>query len=1526
MIDNSKGSVMTNKKSNENINGKKYYPYVPNFDNSIVSKKDITYIAFAWGKEFEYFEFSEKESQYQLSNKQTIKISNKLVYLNDDPIETNHVIKIDGLDLIVKPYQDLKITTTNLPNDLVTISNSKAAPLSGLVKGSHQDLILKPQKGVSGDFDYKFNFGLLNRSVKTYFNDKLLTIATYGNFKVGDSIFINGLYIERNQYQLKITEIYAPLHIDSSYFIAEKFVSQTPLDFPNYSRSPRIILNQPDDKITVKAPKSADTMHTDLVRTIIPAAGMLVATVLMTLLTGMNPYMMLGMGSMSLITVFTTLYIYFKDKKKIKNGNLEEKSNYEAYLYRVNKQIHDLNEQQRNALHYQYPSMRNLYQMVKDYNHRIFEKKSTDEDFLNFQLGTGTIDSSYKIEFQQNDNQNKNLLYQKAKKLVVNPMKKLNDSPVGLGLIGTTVGMVGDYKTVKQSIKTMLLQLATFQSYDDVQFLILAPENHEEDWQDFRWLKHLFIDAIGKRGMVYNDTTKKSILNPFYQLMKKRKQKLREANEKALRFSVHYVLVIMEDSWLNESELNEFLESDMSKYGVTVIWIKNKVDDLPSTVNTMITFENEDSAVIVNQNGKYVNQSFRPLVLPQDVNVRDYITHIANLDNMTVKKNSIPEKVSFLDLYNVKKTEQLNIASRWSVANPIKSLSVPLGLKGKDDVINLDLNEKAHGPHGLVAGTTGSGKSETLQSYLLSLAVNFSPEDVGFLPIDFKGGGMANLFRKLPHLMGSITNLDGAATTRALASIKAELQKRQRLFDKYGVNSINGYTKKYQEGKLKSASDDDKNNYPIEPLPHLFLISDEFAELKDNQPDFMTELVSAARIGRSLGVHLILATQKPAGVVNDQIWSNSRFHLALKMQDEADSKEVLKTPDAARITEPGRAYLQVGNNEVYELFQSAWSGENYEPNRVKKVRKNDDRVWKINELGQYELAIDDDNDQSLKSTLFDNKEENVPTQLDAVIDEIVKTTKKVNPVIPAKPWLPPLQDKIVTPSIDFKKDWKQPRDLSIPLGELDLPKKQQQKQFDFDLTKRSHTAIFGSPGYGKSTLLQTIILNFARENNPEQIQFNLFDFGAHGLFALAGLPHTSDIVSLDVPEKLYKMISQIQHEIKKRKLALLKAGVSSYKQYEQTTGDSFVIKLIVLDGYDALIDSKYREKIDLLLNDILREGASLGMYLIITASRVSALHSSMRSNIETQMSLYLLDHDDLITLYGKERIETSDTNGRGEISLDAPTEIQFYLPVNGNDDSSRTLILKNTIDEMDNYWTGKRPAKIPMVPNDVTEFDFINDRDVKRLANQQSVLPLGYRFKDAKPVGIKLDDSRFFSVVYEDDTQQINMLKRIQAGNEAFDNEYPLIVVDSEDMIESMQNDSIEYFDSNQFDEAIKRIEQISENNPAIVYILNANSFLSHVDNKILNDWIKKGYKSGKHLIIGFYHRWLLKYDTVSQLIKENNKDGLLLMRQNDQQIIETTQSLREPDLKDDEAYIYHRRKVEKIKMVEISDYESDEF
>ena len=270
--------------------------------------------------------------------------------------------------------------------------------------------------------------------------------------------------------------------------------------------------------------------------------------------------------------------------------------------------------------------------------------------------------------------------------------------------------------------------------------------------------------------------------------------------------------------------------------------------------------------------------------------------------------------------------------------------------------MQLDLHQKFQGPHGLVAGMTGSGKSEFLITYILSMAVNYHPDEVAFVLIDYKGGGLAGAFDDpdkgihLPHLVGTITNLDGPTIQRALVSIQSELTRRQRIFNQVkhitdeGTMDIYAYQRLYRGGQVD------------EPMPHLFIISDEFAELKQQEPEFMERLISIARIGRSLGVHLILATQKPSGVVNDQILSNTKFRICLKVQDRSDSMDMLKRPEAAELKDTGRFYIQVGYNEFFSLGQSAWAGAPYEP-RSQVVSRRDDSVQVIDNVGQPLIEV-----------------------------------------------------------------------------------------------------------------------------------------------------------------------------------------------------------------------------------------------------------------------------------------------------------------------------------------------------------------------------------------------------------------------------------------------------------------------------------------------------------------------------------------------------------------------------------------
>ena len=730
----------------------------------------------------------------------------------------------------------------------------------------------------------------------------------------------------------------------------------------------------------------------------------------------------------------------------------------------------------------------------------------------------------------------------------------------------------------------------------------------------------------------------------------------------------------------------EYLQSKEIDLGFSFIYCTDQQENLPENVRTVCLLENsEDGRLLLNE-GRRVNRSFR---IPHVSGIN--LEHTARIMSAIIHEqgmhSQIPESITFFEMYQIEHPKELNVAKRWQENESHKSLAVPLGVRAKEDYVDLNLHEKAHGPHGLVAGTTGSGKSEIVQSYILSLAVNFHPHEVGFLLIDYKGGGMANLFADLPHLLGTITNLDKAESMRAMASIKSELSRRQQIFSDSNVNHINGYNKLFKLGKVE------------EPLPHLFLISDEFAELKKEQPEFMSELVSAARIGRSLGIHLILATQKPSGVVDDQIWTNSKFKLCLKVQNEGDSREMLKTPDAANITQAGRSYLQVGNNEIYELFQSAWSGASYQKDQTVE-EKEDDRVYLLNELGQGVL---------LNQDLSGPKESNQlrATQLDVVVTHLKEVYEKTPSVEVKKPWLPSLPTMLLSPytqSVTDSAEWQE-LDTTLGLGMMDIPQEQAQTEYVLDFQKNGHLLYMASSGYGKSMVLGHIILGLSMKNAVERLNIYILDFGNSALIAYKGLPHVADYMGIDDTEKLEKFKMLIMDMMSERKKLLAKAMAQNFHVYNQTQEDKLKCIVLILDNYDIV--GEVSDELISFIQKASRDGAGLGIYLVVTMTRENAMRAVTEGNFKERIAGFNFVEGENNSFIGRSQIQLpEDKKGRALVKQDSINLMQMYVPVSCEDEIVYNQNLKELIRRIAEASTEERAKGIPVLP-EVLKYDIL---------------------------------------------------------------------------------------------------------------------------------------------------------------------------------------------------------------------------
>ena len=798
-----------------------------------------------------------------------------------------------------------------------------------------------------------------------------------------------------------------------------------------------------------------------------------------------------------------------------------------------------------------------------------------------------------------------------------------------------------------------------------------------------------------------------------------------------------------------------------------------------------------------------------------------------------------------------------------------------------------------------------------LQKNILSLAVNFHPHDVAFLLIDYKGGGMANLFKNLPHLLGTITNLDGAQSMRALASINAEIHRRERLFGEFEVNHINQYQKKFKNGEA------------TEPLPHLFLISDEFAELKVNQPDFIKELVSIARVGRSLGVHLILATQKPSGVVDDQIWSNSRFKIALKVADRSDSNEMLHTPDAAEITQTGRAYLQVGNNEVYELFQSAWSGADYQPDKD-DMGIEDHTIYLINELGQYEILNED------LSGLEDVDEiKEVPTELDAIVHHIQLLCEEQEiPPVP-QPWLPSLKERITLDELEEVQPavaWAQEKPLSVLLGMADIPQAQKQEAVSINLSKDGHILLYGSPGTGKTTFLQTAGMDLARKFSPKALTMYLMDFGTNGLAPLSKLPQVADTMLLDQTEKISKFVRIMERELNRRKKLLADYGVGTLDLYRQASGQEEPAIVILLDSYEAFKEEAYEAELFKLLVRISREGLSIGVHLLVTAGRQTNLRAQLYSNFKHQLSLPQNEAGEVRAIVGSTPLAMTmeDIKGRALMKREEVDVIQLALPVYGSNDTQVLNNLRQEVASLQEAWTGQRPSAIPMVPEELTMEEFLNLPGVQE-AIENDQIPIGLELEMVGSINISLSKFKHMAYVSNAEDAFDNITHHLLKTILRMPNVH-MMLIDAFQEYEAYSDQVKTYVGSkkelsdigNQLIYEIERRLEKGISSEWIIFIPNMRALVSesYLNDQQLQFMFENGYRVGMRFIIGTDYTYIgTSIDPIPRYLKTNVQWVIFGMRLMDQTFLDKGMYNRDvaPDL--DQVYLHSRKEVIKLKI-----------
>lgn len=831
----------------------------------------------------------------------------------------------------------------------------------------------------------------------------------------------------------------------------------------------------------------------------------------------------------------------------------------------------------------------------------LMDRTALHDDYLVVRLGLGSEPLKANIRFPESHFSVVEDDVRDAVDAQAREPRVLREVPVAYSLIEKPVlGVVGDTELVRSFVRGIMVQVAALCSYDDVKLMVLCDEAGRDEWS-FAWhLPHCFSAERSVRFTACG-MEEASELGMYM-------ERVLDARRAADKFEAreahpYYVVICASEDIADTSGLVRSIVESRENLGVSLVAIARDMHDLPKACRSVIHLGYEGSYQLDRDDPLGNRREFTP-----DIGVsRDLAQGFAfamgrlKLD-VEVAAQRIPDHLGFLELEGAGNVEHLSIAARWRESNASATLACPVGVDVQGEPLMLNLHEKFHGPHGLIAGTTGSGKSEFIITWILSMAITYSPNDVAFVLIDYKGGGLAKAFDNehvhLPHLAGVITNLDGAAIKRSLVSIQSELKRRQALFnrarDAVGGDNVDIYTylDLFRQGKMS------------EPCPHLFIVADEFAELKQQEPDFMDELISAARIGRSLGVHLVLATQKPSGVVNDQIWSNARFKVCLKVADEADSREMIRRPDAASFSQAGRFFLLVGYNEYSALGQAAYAGARYIPHE-RFVATRDEAVTLISDTGRQLVSVKPDHAV--------DSEETGPESV-AVL-RMVECVAAEEGLRARQLWLEPIPARIILDEVAARHrvpcgGCSDPRAFRIApvVGEFDDPQRQRQEPLVLDLTRNGSALVYGSVEAGSELVLRSALYGMLRDFDATKLNAYVLDFGSESMRAFAQAPQVGSVVCAEDEERSRRFFDFIEGVQASRRAQLAQHG-GSFDRYIASGGEMPAI-VVVLNGLSAFMEAA--PQLEERLVRLLREAGRNGIYVIASAPGTSSVRIRMR--------------------------------------------------------------------------------------------------------------------------------------------------------------------------------------------------------------------------------------------------------------------------------------------------------------------------
>ncbi|MBX5450536.1 type VII secretion protein EccCb [Thermogemmatispora sp.] len=1018
----------------------------------------------------------------------------------------------------------------------------------------------------------------------------------------------------------------------------------------------------PSDEIVISAPPTqqpAQSGPLSWLQYLLPVLGSL-GSVFFMFTFHTNPLMVVASCGIGGMMIMSGLIMGVIQRRALKKQQQQQRSLYLDYLERVRKHLLWLAKEQRLVEQRLYPPYEELAERVERREY-LWERRPTDFDFMMTRIGIGPGPLCCPLRL---DISNANFMAQYVPELraqaeaLVAEYSYLNDvaALIPLRSFGT-LAISGSLSAGRALARAIICQLVAFHAPEDVRCLVYFPGERVEEWNWLKWLPHVrrlhqvkAEHRYAPEQLCMLATTVGDLQQLLQQQIKpevERRTKLSEEagndeqeRRRAAQASLPHLVVVL-DSFSPHEPVGQLPELELlfakaSQAGVTVICLVEDRYHEPAAIQARL--ELSEVGGLHFEEIAYGGRRMEGL-LPDQIEpalCERIARSLAPLTLSEASQQDLSQDIRLLELLTIPSADSFNPGQCWQATEEQYEnlLRVPIGRRADGHPLVLDLKEaadKGMGPHGLIVGATGSGKSELLRTLVSALAITHDPRTLNFVLIDFKGGASFNDFQALPHVVGVVTNLqsDLALVDRVYAALLGEQQRRQRMLrDAGNLDNIKQYRAKW------------KMHPEMEPMPHLLIIVDEFAELIAQRSDFLDLFVTMGRVGRSLGLHLLFATQRLEEGRIKGLESHLRYRICLRTYSAAESRTVLGTADAYYLPSvPGIGYFKV-DVDTYELFKSALISVPYLPLAEQHSLESKIRIFTANgKLLHYQQVVGDARRFLSIPAIAGSAE--LHTEMDVVIERIAKAVPPVFAHLIHQVWLPPLPRVLTLDAVLahtdhphltdlYTKEAPPFGDLRVPVGLVDKPLEQVQEPLWLDFSGTGgHLAIIGAPQSGKSTFLRTLITSFMLTHTPRDVQFYCIDMGGGLLRIFEQAPHVGAVCGKPERDKIRRVVRQMRRVIEEREFLFRERGIDSMttframRQRGELDDVPFGDVFLIIDNF-----AQFYQDFDQLepdLAEIVSSGLAYGVHLIIAANRWAEVRPRLRDNIGTRLELRLND-------------------------------------------------------------------------------------------------------------------------------------------------------------------------------------------------------------------------------------------------------------------------------------------------------------